>query len=148
MASFNDKVINEFRRNNGIVGGDFEGFELLLLTTSGAKSGLERTNPLAFVRDGQSFIVFAAYAGAPTNPPWYYNLLANSSVRVEVGNNTYNVTAETMPEPKRSELYERMTAIMPAFAKYKEKTSREIPVIRLTPFPTSGRVNSSQKRQM
>ncbi|HKC51938.1 MAG TPA: nitroreductase family deazaflavin-dependent oxidoreductase [Myxococcota bacterium] len=128
---FNKKVIEEFRANQGKVGGQFAGATLLLLTTKGAKSGLSRTNPLAYLRDGDRYIVIASFAGAPTNPPWYYNLLANPKVRVEAGAESFDARAEVVKEPERSTLYQRMAAAMPVFSEYQRKTKRSIPVIAL-----------------
>ena len=128
---FNKKVIEEFRANQGKVGGQFAGATLLLLTTKGAKSGLSRTNPLAYLRDGDRYIVIASFAGAPTNPPWYYNLLANPKVRVEAGAESFDARAEVVKEPERSTLYQRMAAAMPVFSEYQRKTKRIIPVIAL-----------------
>ena len=98
MMSFNEKIIDEFRANAGVVGGQFEGSSLLLLTTKGAKTGQMRTNPLAYVDDGDKWVVFASFAGAPNNPPWYYNLLANPEVRVEVGQDQYQAIASESRE--------------------------------------------------
>lgn len=130
--SFNQNIIDEFRANDGVVGGQFENSKLLLLTTTGAKSGLQRVNPLAYVADGDQLIVFASFAGAPMNPPWFYNLLANPEVGVERGAEQFMATASVIEEPDRSRLYNEMIKLMPAFAKYRETTTRTIPVIRLT----------------
>ncbi len=128
---FNKKVIEEFRANQGKVGGQFAGVTLLLLTTKGAKSGLSRTNPLAYLRDGDRYVIIASFAGAPTNPPWYYNLLANPKVGVEAGAESFDARAEVVKEPERSTLYQRMAAAMPVFSEYQRKTKRSIPVIAL-----------------
>ena len=132
IRGFNQKIIEEFRANKGVVGGAFAGASLLLLGTTGAKSGAPRTNPLAYLDEGERLIVIASYAGSPANPPWYYNLQANPLVTVEVGTEKYQARADTVTEPDRSVLYEKMAAAMPAFAEYKEKTSRTIPVLALT----------------
>jgi len=130
---FNQSIINEFRANGGKVGGRFEGATVLILTTQGAKTGETRENPLACIKDGDSYIVIASWAGAPKNPPWYYNLLAHPEVTVEVGTERFAATARVVDEPKRSELYAQMEQLMPPFAEYRQKTSRTIPVISLMP---------------
>ena len=131
MQEFNQKIIDEFRANDGIVGGPFEGASLLLLGTTGAKSRQRRTNPLAYMDEGDRLIVIASFAGAPSNPPWYHNLRANPEVTVEVGVEKYQAQAVVVDEPERSELYDKMATAMPAFAEYRAKTSRIIPVIAL-----------------
>ena len=129
---FNQSIINEFRANGGKVGGPFEGATLLILTTQGAKTGATRENPLACIKDGDDYIVIASWAGAPKNPPWYYNLLAHPEVTVEVGTERFAATAQVVDEPRRSALYATMEKMMPPFAEYRQKTSRTIPVIALT----------------
>jgi deazaflavin-dependent oxidoreductase (nitroreductase family) len=131
IQDFNKTIIEEFRANDGKVGGQFEGAPLLLLTTVGAKSGKSRINPLAYLADNDRYVIIASYAGAPTNPPWYYNLKANPSVEIEVGAQHFKARAEILGEPERSKLYQKMTKIMPAFAEYQRKTTRTIPVIAL-----------------
>jgi deazaflavin-dependent oxidoreductase (nitroreductase family) len=131
MQEYNQKIIDEFRVNQGKVGGQFAGAPLLLLTTTGAKSGLTRTNPLAYVRDGDRYVIVASYAGAATNPPWFHNLVAHPNVKVEVGAESFDARAEVLAEPQRSELYRRMEAAMPVFSEYQRKTKRSIPVVAL-----------------
>lgn len=130
---FNQSIIKEFRANGGKVGGPFEGATLLILTTKGAKTGQTRENPLACIRDGDAYIVIASWAGAPNNPPWYYNLLAHPEVSVEVGTERFTAQSRVVHEPKRTALYTQMEKVMPPFADYREKTSRKIPVVSLTP---------------
>jgi deazaflavin-dependent oxidoreductase (nitroreductase family) len=130
----NRAIIDEFRANEGRVGGHFEGKTLLLLHTVGAKSGKERTNPVAYVRDGDRFVIIASKGGAPTNPGWYYNLLADPNVSVEVGTENFKARAKVAAEPERGRLYGKMAEMMPAFADYQKKTKRVIPVITLTPI--------------
>ena len=125
-------IINEFRANAGKVGGHFEGRSLLLLHTIGAKSGEERINPVACVRDGDCLVIIASKGGAPTNPDWYYNLLAHPLVTVETGTEKFRARATVATEPERSRLYNQMAAMMPGFAEYQQKTTRVIPVILLT----------------
>lgn len=132
MQEFNKSIIDEFRANDGVVGGQFAGASLLLLSTTGAKSGVTRLNPLAYLAEGDRYIIIASFAGAPTNPPWYYNLLANPAVGVEVGSDRFDATAEVLAEPERTQLYAKMAEMMPAFAEYQSKTTRTIPVIALS----------------
>jgi deazaflavin-dependent oxidoreductase (nitroreductase family) len=129
----NKKIIDEFRANDGKVGGRFEGKTLLLLHTKGAKSGQERINPVAYVRDGERLVIIASKGGAPTNPNWYYNLIANPLVTVEVGQETFQAHATVAEEPERTRLYNKMVEVMPGFDDYRRKTTRMIPVIVLTP---------------
>lgn len=129
----NKRIIEEFRTNDGKVGGRFEGKTLLLLHTQGARSGQERINPTAYVRDGDRYVIIASKGGAPRNPSWYYNILANPLVTVEVGNETFPVLATVAEEPERTRLYDKMVEMMPRFDEYRHKTTREIPVIVLTP---------------
>ena len=129
----NQKIIDEYRANSGKVGGNFEGKSLLLLHTKGAKSGQERINPVACVRDGNRWVVIASKAGAPTHPDWYHNLLANPNVTIEVGTQTLRVHAAAAEEPERTRLYDQMVEVMPGFDGYRRKTTRVIPVIVLTP---------------
>ncbi len=130
--AFNKTIIDEFRANKGVVGGQFAGAPLLLLSTTGAKSGLARVNPLVYLVDGDRQIIIASFAGAPTSPPWYHNLLANPEVGVEMGSENFKASAGVLDEPERTELYAKMVEIMPVFSEYQSKTTRVIPVIALT----------------
>ena len=130
----NMKIVDEFRANEGKVGGWFEGKSLLLLHTTGAKSQQERINPVAYVKDGNQFVVIASKGGAPTHPDWYYNILANPLVTVEVGTDKFPARATVAQEPERTRLYDQMVAVMPGFDEYRRKTTRVIPVIVLTPL--------------
>ena len=103
----------------------------MLLTGTGAKTGLSRVNPLAFLADKNRHVIIASYAGGPTNPPWYHNLIANPEVYVEVDSDSFRAKAELASEPERSELYKKIADAMPAFAEYQTKTTRVIPVIAL-----------------
>ena len=137
MSDLNDrnkKIIDEFRANDGKVGGNFEGKTLLLLHTQGAKSGQERINPLACVKDGDRCVVIASKGGAPTHPDWYYNVIANPQVTVEVGTETFQAEAIVAEEPERTRLYNKMVEVMPGFEGYRRNTTREIPVIVLIPM--------------
>jgi len=136
MSSQNDwnkGIIDEFRANAGKVGGPFAGATLLLLHTVGAKSGKPHVNPVAYVRDGDRLVIIASKGGAPTNPDWYYNLVAHPQVTVEVGTEQLKVRAAVAAEPERARLYAKMAAMMPSFADYERKTTRVIPVIVLSP---------------
>ncbi len=134
MATQNDRnqqIINEFRANGGKVGGPFAGATLLILHTIGAKSGQPRVNPVACVRDGDRLVIIASKGGAPTNPDWYHNLLANPLATVEFGTEQFQVRATVAAEPERRRLYNQMIAMLPGFADYERKTTRTIPVIIL-----------------
>src|SRR5512139_343682 len=136
MSVINERnigIVDEFRENEGRVGGRFEGKTLLLLHTKGAKSGQERINPTAYVKDGGRFVVIASKGGAPTNPDWYYNILADPLVTVEVGTERFQARATVAEEPERTRLYNKMVGMMPGFDDYRRKTTRVIPVIVLTP---------------
>ena len=132
-ADFNAQIIAEFRANRGRVGGRFEGATLLLLHTTGAKSGTPRTNPVVYLADGGRYVVFASKAGAPTNPGWYHNLKAHPDVSIEVEDSTIEVAASEVTGAERDRLYDRQTERSPQFAEYQAKTERVIPVIALTP---------------
>jgi len=132
MSDRNQKIIDEFRANKGKVGGGFEGRTLLLLHTVGAKSRQERINPVAYIRDRERYVVIASKGGAPTNPDWYYNIVANPELTVEVGTETFKVHAIVTSEPERTRLYNKMVEMMPGFDDYRKKTTRKIPVISLT----------------
>ncbi len=129
----NQKIIDEFRTHQGKVGGGFEGKTLLLLHTKGAKSGEERINPVAYVKDQDRYVVIASKGGAPTNPDWYYNLLKNPKVTIEVGTEKLQAQADVAEEPERTRLYNKMVDMMPGFDDYRRKTTRKIPVMVLTP---------------
>jgi deazaflavin-dependent oxidoreductase (nitroreductase family) len=135
MEDFNGKIIRDFRANAGQVGAPFEGAPMILIHHRGAKSGIERVNPLVYQPVGPSFAVFASKAGAPTHPAWYLNLKANPTTTVEVGDQTLEVTAREVEGEERSEIWERQKTQMPGFAEYEEKTKgiREIPVLLLEP---------------
>lgn len=131
MSDFNTQVIEEFRTNAGKVGGPFEGAAMVLLTTTGAKSGLPRTTPLVYLPHGDQVIIFASKAGAPTNPDWYHNLVAHPTVTVEIGTETYEATAVEVTGEERNRLFAAMVAVMPGFKGYEESTTRVIPAIDL-----------------
>lgn len=134
----NQAVIQEFRQNQGKVGGYFANMDLLLLHTTGARSGQSHVNPVATMRDGNRYIIIASKGGAPSHPDWYHNLVAHPTVRVEVGADEFEAKAEVLAEPERSEAYNRMAAQYPGFAEYEPKTDRVIPVIVLHPVTQQG----------
>jgi deazaflavin-dependent oxidoreductase (nitroreductase family) len=136
-ADFNAQIIEEFRTNEGRVGGMFDGLPLLLLHHTGAKSGKSRVNPLAYQSDGGRYVVFASKAGAPTNPDWYHNLKAQPKVAIEVGADTIDVIASEATGEERERLYRTQAERIPQFAEYEQKAKRVIPVIVLTPVNTS-----------
>ena len=129
----NARVIEEFRANAGTVGGPWEGATMLLLHTTGAKSGQPRVNPLVYLPDGERYVIIASKGGAPDDPQWYRNLLANPDVEIEVGTETVPVRAREITGPERDELYARQVERRPAFAEYEQRTQRKIPVIALEP---------------
>ena len=132
MANWNDKIIEEFRANKGRVGGPFEGHSLLLLHHRGAKTGIERVNPLASQSLGKgAWAIFASKGGAPTNPDWFHNLLANPDVTIEIGTEIVPVSARVAEGDEREGIWARQKQIMPGFSDYEKKTTREIPVIIL-----------------
>jgi len=133
VNDWNTNIIKEFRANAGKVGGQFEGGTLLILHTVGAKSGQERVNPVAYTPDQDRLVIIASKGGAPTNPDWYYNIVANPQVTVEVGTEQFTAKASIAPEPERTRLYAKMVEKMPGFAEYEKKTTRKIPVVILTP---------------
>ena len=128
---YNQRIIEEFRSNQGKVGGHFANTPLLLVHTQGAQSGQERVNPVAYLKEGDHYVIIASKGGADDNPDWYYNLKANPKVTVEVGTETFDARAEITQEPERSDLYAKMAAKNPGFAEYAKRTKRVIPVIKL-----------------
>lgn len=133
LNAFNAGIIDEFRANGGKVSGQFEGANLLLLTTTGAKSGEPRVSPLAYFRIDGKLIIIGSFAGGPVNPAWVHNLRANPAARVEIGTDAFDVTARELPKDERDALFDQITAASPGFAEYQEKTSRVIPLFELQP---------------
>ena len=132
-TDWNSRIIAEFRANGGRIGGQFEGAPLLLLHTVGAKSGQERVNPVMYRAVGDGFAVFATKAGAPTNPDWYHNLLANPRVSAEIGTQTIEADARVADEQERAPIWAAQKQAYPGFADYEQKTTRQIPVVILDP---------------
>jgi len=133
QADFNAQVIDEFRANQGRVGGMFESMPLLLLHHTGARSGTRRINPLAYLPDDGRYVIFASKAGAPTNPDWYHNLKAHPDTSIEVGTDTIDVVASEAGGSERERLFTTQAQRAPQFADYAKQTERAIPVIVLTP---------------
>lgn len=131
MNDFNATIIDEFRANDGRVGGPFEGAPMILVHHTGARSGTERVTPLVYLPDGDDWVIFASRAGAPNNPAWYHNLVANPETTVEVGAETVEVAASEAVGAERDRLFEAQKAVMPQFAEYEAKTDRTIPVLVL-----------------
>lgn len=131
MDDFNTGIIDEFRANHGVVGGPFDGASLVLLTTTGAKSGKQRVNPLATLAEGGSLYVFASKGGAPTDPDWYRNLVAHPDVEVEYGDEKFAAVAHVVTGDERDKIFTRQKELMPGFADYEKGTSRVIPVVEL-----------------
>lgn len=131
LKQFNAGIIAEFRANAGKVGGMFAGQTVVLLTTTGARSGKRHTTPLVSGLDGDTRYVIASAAGAPKHPAWYHNLVANPTVTVEVGEEAYEANAAPAAEPRRAQLYAAMEAKMSNFTDYRLATDRTIPVVTL-----------------
>ncbi len=129
---FNTQVIDEFRANGGKVGCPFEGAPVVLLTTTGAKSGREFTSPLMYLPEGERVVIFASKGGAPTNPDWYHNLKKNPTVTIEVGTEKFEAEATEVTGAERDTLYAEQVSRYPGFGDYEKATTRVIPVIALT----------------
>ncbi len=130
---YNAKVIDEFRANEGRVGSTWEATPLLLLHHIGAKSGVSRVNPVAYLPDDRRYLIWAANGGAPNNPDWHHNLMAQPNTRIEVGSETIDVVAEEATGAERERLFARATERYPQLAEVAGKTARVIPIIVLTP---------------
>jgi deazaflavin-dependent oxidoreductase (nitroreductase family) len=131
MSDFNASIIDEFRANEGKVGGPFEGSPMLLLHTTGRRSGTERVTPLVYWPEGDRMVIFASKGGAPTHPDWYRNLIAHGDTTVEVGTETFPVRVRETEGDERQDLFDRITAVIPGFADYQAKTTRVIPILML-----------------
>jgi len=130
---FNEGIINEFRANAGIVGGPFDGAPMILVNHRGARTGTEYTAPLVYTRDGDGYVVIASKGGAPEDPQWFRNLVANPDVTVEVGTETIPVRARVAEGDERARLFRAQADAMPNFDDYAKATTREIPVVVLEP---------------
>jgi deazaflavin-dependent oxidoreductase (nitroreductase family) len=133
VSDFNTPIIDEFRANGGRLGGNFEGAPMLLLHSTGAKSGKERVNPMMYQEVGDHYAVFASKAGAPTNPDWFHNLVAHPDATVEIGTETKTVRARVAAGDERTRIWETQKERYPGFAEYERNTDREIPVVILEP---------------
>lgn len=131
MNNFNQGIIDEFRANEGRVGGQFAGAPMLLLTHTGRKSGEKRTNPLVYFGEGDTMYVFASKGGYPSNPDWYHNVRANPDVSVEVGTQQFDAVASEVTGAERDRIYEANATLRPPFKEYERRTKRKIPVIAL-----------------
>jgi deazaflavin-dependent oxidoreductase (nitroreductase family) len=138
MPSFNETLIQDLRAHDGqATSGPFLGRPVLILTTTGAKSGERRESPLAYTRDGDDIVIVASMGGAPRNPSWYHNLVANPRVTVELGGETFQADARVTDPEERRRLYDRHAEVFPGFRDYEAKTSRTIPVIVLKRVATA-----------
>lgn len=133
LKAFNSNIVDQFRANAGKVGDQFEGTDLLLLATTGAKSGHRRLNPLQYLRSGAAMIVVGAYAGADVDPAWVHNLRADPRAHVEVGTESFDVIARELPLPERNRAWTHIIDAEPGFAEYQAKSSRILPVFELRP---------------
>lgn len=135
INAMNEEVLAEFRANDGVVGGRFEGMPVCLLHHKGAKSGTRRVNPLVYSKDGDDFVIICSKAGAPTNPDWYHNLIANPNTEIEVGTETIPVKVREATGDERRRLYDQQSEVMPFFKDYEKAAAphREIPVLVLMP---------------
>ncbi|WP_167102842.1 nitroreductase family deazaflavin-dependent oxidoreductase [Mycobacterium sp. DL592] len=131
LDAFNQPIIEEFRANKGVVGGPFAGATLLLLTSTGAKSGEPRLSPLAYLTIDDKMIIVGSKAGADTNPAWVYNLRANPRAHIEVGTEAYDVVARELPADERDATYPKIVEMAPTFGDYQANTSRVIPLFEL-----------------
>jgi len=131
IKAFNADIVDEFRANGGKVGGPFEGGNLLLLTTTGKKSGQPRISPLAYFTIDDRIIIIGSKAGADTNPDWVHNLRAQPRAHIEIGTTAYDVVARELPPAERDDVYPKVVAAAPAFGEYQAKTSRVIPLFEL-----------------
>jgi deazaflavin-dependent oxidoreductase (nitroreductase family) len=132
IDELNLAVIKEFRANQGKVGGPIEGMPILLLTMTGAKTGRTLVRPLCYSRDGDRIVIIASYGGAPRNPPWYHNLVANPVVTVEVGTENFKARATQVYGAERDRLFAEQAKLMPFFTDYQNKTKRQNPLLTLT----------------
>lgn len=135
VSEWNLAIVEEFRANEGRVGGNFEGAPLLLLHSTGAKTGEIRVNPMMYQAVGDDFAVFGSKAGAPTNPDWYHNLVATPKATVEVGTETFDVVARVAEGAEREQIWSVQKERYPGFADYEKATARQIPVIILSRAP-------------
>jgi len=132
VSEWNRAIVDEFRANGGKVGGQFQDAPMLLLHSVGAKSGEPRLHPMMYLADGDRWLVFASKAGAPDNPAWYHNLVANPDASIEIGTERIDVHATVLAGEERDRFYAEQARRYPGFAEYEAKTTRRIPVVALT----------------
>ncbi|TGD90314.1 nitroreductase family deazaflavin-dependent oxidoreductase [Mycolicibacterium sp. CH28] len=132
LKTFNDQLVADFRANGGKVGPPFENADLVLLTTTGAKSGQPRLSPLAYLTVDGRILIVGSYGGAPKDPAWVHNLRANPRAHVEIGTESYDVVTRELPADERDALFAKVVALAPGFGEYQTKTSRVIPLFELT----------------
>lgn len=132
LNAMNQSIVEEFRTNGGVVGGPFEGGTLLLLHTTGARSGEPRLSPLAYLTIDGKMLIVGSFAGAPKDPAWVHNLRTNPRARIEVGTEEYDVDVRELPPAERDAAYPRITELAPVFADYQANTTRQIPLFELT----------------
>jgi deazaflavin-dependent oxidoreductase (nitroreductase family) len=132
LDEFNRSIVEEFRANGGKVGGPFEGGTLLLLHTTGAKSGTTRLSPLAYLTIDGRMLIVGSYAGAPKHPAWVHNLRGHPKAFIEIGTEAYDVDVRELPDDERNAAYVTITELAPVFAEYQAKTTRDIPLFELT----------------
>ncbi|WP_422747727.1 nitroreductase family deazaflavin-dependent oxidoreductase [Mycobacterium sp. WMMD1722] len=132
LNDFNTAIVEEFRANGGKVGGPFEGATLLLLHTTGAKSGKTRLSPLAYLTLDDKMLIVGSYAGAPKHPAWVHNLRAFPKAHIEVGTDAYEVDVRELPADERDATYPKIVEVAPVFAEYQANTERAIPLFELT----------------
>ncbi len=133
MSDWNTQIIEEFRANEGKVGGPFEGGTLLLIHHRGARSGIERVNPVAYLPDGERMVIVASAGGAPKNPDWYHNLKAHPRTTAEVGTEDIPVRVEEIVGDDYADTWARLVKVMPGFGEYQTKTTRHIPLLAVIP---------------
>lgn len=133
MSDFNTQIIDEFRSSGGKVGGPFEGAHLLLLHTTGAKTGQSHVTPVMYRSVDGGYAVFASKGGAPTNPAWYHNVLAHPRVQAEIGTQTVTLNARVADDAERAPIWAAQKRDYPGFQEYEDKTTRQIPVVILEP---------------
>ena len=129
--AFNSGIVEEFRANGGKVGGPFEGAPMILVTHTGAKSGIQRIAPLVYTQDGDAYVIIASKGGHPKHPDWFHNIVANPTVEVEVGEERFTATARVAEGAERDRLYAAQAERMPNFTEYQQRTDRVIPVVVL-----------------
>ncbi len=132
-----------YRLTGGGIGGKIQSLPVLLLTTTGRKSGKERTVPLGFLRDGSSYVIIASYGGQPRNPAWFFNLESNPEATILVKKRQMEVKAETANPEKKRELWARLMEVSPGYANYQKRTTRDFPMVILHPLDESDETRSA-----